>query len=154
MMQVPSTAGRVVWLWLVSHSCLLPPCHPRPHGCQPRSALSLVKVPLDGTRISKMVPALDCAHGRAGRWWHRPLAVLVSGASYWCQLVMQRSPLTAGRACPSPLGELPPQHHAWDKKKQGLPGYTPPSHLVPAQLASVALRPWHPQTSLALGFHP
>lgn len=46
---------------------------PQPHGWQPRSALSLVKVPLDGTRISKMVPALDVhmaglAGGGTGLW--------------------------------------------------------------------------------------
>lgn len=66
-----------------SRSRPLPPRHPRPHGGQsrqPRSALSLAKVPLDGMRISKMVPALDCAHGRAGRQQRRPLAVLVSSA--------------------------------------------------------------------------
>lgn len=50
--------------------------------------------------------------------------MLVSGASYWRQLAMQRSPLAAGRGCPVPLGELPPQYLAWDKKKQGLPGYS------------------------------
>ena len=118
-------------LWLGSRSRPLPPRHPRPHGGQsrqsrqPRSALSLVKVPLDGTRISKMVPALDCAHGRAGRQRHGPPAVPVSGAE---------EPRDSQEGTSEPPRGAATTHLTRDSQKQGLSDYIPPTHLVPARL--------------------
>lgn len=127
---------------------------PRPHGRQsrqsrqPRSALSLVKVPLDGTRISKMVAALDCtqqaepASSGLGLWPYR-LAVPV------------RSPRTARKGRPSPLGELPPGISQGTGRSGGSPAITPQPIWCwhGCRLASVAvrLRHAHPPT---LGFHP
>lgn len=127
---------------------------PRPHGRQsrqsrqPRSALSLVKVPLDGTRISKMVAALDCTQQA------EPAS---SGLGLWpCRLAVPvRSPRTARKGRPSPLGELPPGISQGTGRSGGSPAITPQPIWCwhGCRLASVAvrLRHAHPPT---LGFHP